>query len=160
MKVIALERGYYGGKIQDPPEAGGEPFEIQKESHLGKWMQPQGWTPSAATKPVATTSAGTSTNTGSQGGGADGGVPQPAFTVKHNGGGRYIVINAAGDKVGDFVGANKEEAQAEADRLIAGGEPYVKPDDTTSTNTGSQGGGADGGGSGGNPDDDDDGPDA
>ncbi|UMY63932.1 hypothetical protein [Pseudomonas sp. LS.1a] len=149
MKVIALERGYYGGKIQDPPEAGGEPFEIQKEGHLGKWMQPQGWTPSAATKPVA------GTNTGSQGGGA----PQPAFTVKHNGGGRYIVINAAGEKIGDFVGANKEEAQAEADRLIAGGEPYVKPDDTTNANTGSQGGGADGGG-GGNPDDDDDGPDA
>lgn len=147
MKVIALERGYYGGKIQDPPEAGGEPFEIQKECHLGKWMQPQGWTPSGTTKPVA------GTNTGSQGGG----VPQPAFTVKHNGGGRYIVINAAGDKVGDFVGANKEEAQAEADRLIAGGEPYVKPDDAA--NTGSQGGGADGD-SGGNLDDDDNGPDA
>lgn len=148
MLVIALERGYYGGKIQDPPEAGGQPFNILKEEHLGKWMQPQGWTPSSATKPAA------GTNTGSQGGGA----PQPAFTVKHNGGVRWIVIDASGKKVGDFVGANKEEAHAEADRLIAGGEPYVKPDDTT--NTGSQGGGADGGDSGGNPDDDDDGPDA
>ena len=143
MKVIALERGYYGGKIQDPPEAGGQPFDIQSESHLGKWMQPQGWTPSVATKPVA------GTNTGSQGGGA----PQPSFTVKHNGGGRYIVIDLAGDKVGDFVGV-KEEAQAEADRLIAGGEPYVKQDDT-----GSQGGGADGA-DGGNPEEDDEGPDA
>ncbi|WP_442108179.1 hypothetical protein [Pseudomonas sp. NUPR-001] len=150
MKVIALERGYYGGKIQDPPEAGGQPFDIQSESHLGKWMQPQGWTPSSSTKPVA------GTNTGGQGGGG----PQPAFTVKHNGGGRHIVIDASGKKVGDFVGANKEEAQAEADRLIAGGEPYVKPVDTTSTNTGGQGGGADGGDSGGNSDDDDDGPDA
>lgn len=145
MKVIALERGYYGGKIQDPPEAGGQPFDIQNESHLGKWMQPQGWKPSgkaqAATSPATTT--------GSQGGGA----PQPAFTVKHNGGGRYIVVDLAGDKVGDFVGV-KEEAQAEADRLIAGGEPYVKPDDT-----GSQGGGADGA-DGGNPEEDDEGPDA
>ncbi|MCI1025041.1 hypothetical protein HWD96_22710 [Pseudomonas putida] len=149
MKVIALERGYYGGKIQDPPEAGGEPFEIQKESHLGKWMQPQGWTPSAAVKPVA------GTNTGSQGSGA----PQPAFTIKHNGGGRHIVIDASGKKVGDFVGANKEEAQAEADRLIAGGEPYLKPDDNTGTNTGSQGSGAPGD-DGGNPADDDEGPDA
>ncbi|MDH0042454.1 hypothetical protein [Pseudomonas juntendi] len=148
MKVIALERGYYGGKIQDPPESGGQPFDIQKESHLGKWMQPQGWTPSAATKSVA----GSHTGSGSQGGGA----PQPAFTAKHNGGARWIVVDAGGKKVGDFVGASKEEAQAEADRLIAGGEPYVKPVDPP---TGSQGGGAadDGGVT---PDDDDDGPDA
>ncbi|WP_338799550.1 hypothetical protein V9K81_08820 [Pseudomonas monteilii] len=150
MLVIALERGFYGGKIQEPPEAGGEPFHILNENHLGKWMQPQGWKPSgkaqAATSPATTT--------GSQGGGA----PQPAFTAKHNGGGRYIVINAAGEKVGDFVGANKEEAQAEADRLIAGGEPYVKPAD--STTTGSQGGGADAGGDGSADDDYDEGPDA
>ncbi|WP_225786066.1 hypothetical protein [Pseudomonas sp. Marseille-P9655] len=158
MKVIALERGYYGGKIQDPPEAGGQPFDIQSESHLGKWMEPQGWTPSAAAKPVAITSAGTSTTAGSQGGGAQ----QPAFTVKHNGGGRHIVIDASGKKVGDFVGANKEEAQAEADRLIAGGEPYVKPEGTTSTttSTGSQDGGAGAAGNGNAADDDDDGPDA
>ncbi|ABY97656.1 hypothetical protein HMH05_25930 [Pseudomonas sp. SbB1] len=143
--VIAKERGFYGGKIQEP----GDPFIITEEKHLGTWMEPQGWTPSASAKPVA------STNTGSQGGGA----PQPAFTVKHNGGGRHIVIDASGKKVGDFVGANKEEAQAEADRLIAGGDPYVKPDDTTSTNTGSQGGGAPGA-DGENPDDDDEGPDA
>ena len=58
MKVIALERGYYGGKIQDPPEAGGQPFDIQSESHLGKWMEPQGWTPSRVTKPDSTTSNG------------------------------------------------------------------------------------------------------
>lgn len=150
MKVIALERGYYGGKIQDPPEAGGQPFDILNENHLGKWMQPQGWKPSGKTQ--ASTSPAT---TGGQGGGA----PQPAFTAKHNGGGRYIVINAAGEKVGDFVGANKEEAQAEADRLISGGQPYVKPDDTTGGATGGQGGGAPDD-DGGNPDDDDDGPDA
>jgi len=54
-----------------------------------------------------------------------------AFTPKHHGGGRWIVVNAAGEKVGDFIGASKEEAQAEADRLIAGGEPLVKPTDTT-----------------------------
>ncbi|MBT9234294.1 hypothetical protein KKQ11_00460 [Pseudomonas sp. MG-2] len=150
MLVIALERGFYGGKIQEPPEAGGEPFHILNESHLGKWMQPQGWKPlgkgQAAISPATT---------GSQGGGA----PQPAFTVKHNGGGRYIVVDLAGDKVGDFVGL-KEEAQAEADRLIAGGQPYVKPDDTTSATTGSQGGGADVGGGASADDDDDEGPDA
>ncbi|GLO24248.1 hypothetical protein [Pseudomonas putida] len=54
-----------------------------------------------------------------------------AFAPKHNGGGRWVVVDAAGEKVGDFIGASKEEAQAEADRLIAGGEPLVKPADTT-----------------------------
>lgn len=122
MLVIALERGYYGGKIQEPPEAGGEPFHIISESHLGKWMQPQGWKPSVATKPETTTS---------QGGG-------DSYTAKHNGGGRWIVVGADGEKVGDFVGHSKEEAQAEADRLTAGGAPFVKADDTTS-----QGGGDD-----------------
>lgn len=150
MKVIALERGYYGGKIQEPPEAGGQPFDILNESHLGKWMQPEGWKPSGKGQ----TSTSPATTTGSQGGGA----PQPAFTIKHNGGGRHIVIDASGKKVGDFVGANKEEAQAEADRLIAGGQPYVKPDDSAGGATGSQGGGAPD--DGGNPDDDDEGPDA
>ncbi len=47
------------------------------------------------------------------------GSATPAFTAKHNGGGRWVVVDAAGDKVGDFIGASKEEAQAEADRLIA-----------------------------------------
>lgn len=48
----------------------------------------------------------------------------PVFTAKHNGGGRYIVIDAQGDKVGDFVG-DKTSAEAEAERMNAGGEPYV-----------------------------------
>lgn len=48
----------------------------------------------------------------------------PVFTAKHNGGGRYIVIDAQGDKVGDFTG-DKSSAEAEAERLAAGGEPYV-----------------------------------
>ncbi|TXG95606.1 MAG: hypothetical protein E6R08_11300 [Nevskiaceae bacterium] len=55
-----------------------------------------------------------------------------AFTAKHNGGGRWVVVDAGGEKVGDFIGASKEEAQAEADRLIAGGEPLVKPAEPTS----------------------------
>lgn len=133
MKVIAIERGYYGGKIQDPLDAGGEPFNLANEKHLGKWMQPQGWKPSSA-EPAA-------------GAGGQGGGIAPAYTAKHNGGGRWVVIDATGEKVGDFVGASKEEAQAEADRLIAGGAPYVRPEDTT-------------GGQGGGIADDDEGPDA
>ena len=55
----------------------------------------------------------------------------PAFTAKHNGGGRWIVYDANAPqvdgkdvKVGDFTGT-KDEALAEADRLTAGGEPLV-----------------------------------
>lgn len=118
MKVIALERGFYGGKIQEPAEAGGEPFHIINESHLGKWMEPMGWKPSTV-KPEPATA-----DTGEQGGGS-------AYTAKHNGGGRWVVVDtASGEKVGDFVGASKEEAQAEVLRLNAGGFPFVKPSDT------------------------------
>ncbi|WP_136474547.1 hypothetical protein [Pseudomonas sp. DG56-2] len=146
MKVIALERGYYGGKIQDPPEAGGQPFDIQSESHLGKWMQPQGWKPSGKAQ------ASTTTGTGSQA------KQSLGYAGKFNGGTRWRVIDAKGEWFSDFIGASKEEAQAEADRLNAGGEPYVKPEETT-TGTGSQDGGA--GEDGDNTDDDDDdGPDA
>ncbi|MEQ6331522.1 hypothetical protein VLF92_24775 [Pseudomonas chengduensis] len=40
-----------------------------------------------------------------------------AFIAYHISGGRYGVKNAAGERVGEFIGS-KEEAQAEADRLI------------------------------------------
>lgn len=144
MKVIALERGYYGGKIQDPPEAGGQPFDILSEAHLGKWMQPQGWKPSGKAQ------ASTTTSTGSQA------KQSLGYAAKFNGGTRWRVIDAKGDWFSDFIGSSKEEAQAEADRLNAGGEPYVKPEETT-TSTGSQDGGT---GDDGSDDDDDDGPDA
>lgn len=55
----------------------------------------------------------------------------PDFTAKHNGGGRWIVIDANAPqvdgknvKIGDFVGT-KDEALAEATRLFEGGEPLV-----------------------------------
>ncbi len=40
-----------------------------------------------------------------------------AFVAYHISGGRYGVKNATGERVGEFIGS-KEEAQAEADRLI------------------------------------------
>lgn len=45
----------------------------------------------------------------------------PEFSAKHNGGGRYIIIGKSGDRVGEFTGT-KDEAEAEAARLNAGGE--------------------------------------
>lgn len=77
-------------------------------------------TPGEALTPAANDAAATTTDTTD-----DPAKPAaPAFTVKHNGGGRYIVIDAQGDKVGDFTG-DKPSAEAEAERLIAGGEPYT-----------------------------------
>ncbi|NWC74285.1 hypothetical protein HX823_09365 [Pseudomonas sp. P7759] len=55
----------------------------------------------------------------------------PDFTAKHNGGGRWVVIDANAPqvdgkdvKIGDFTGT-KDEALAEAVRLSEGGEPLV-----------------------------------
>lgn len=129
-----LERSFINGRLYEP----GAVIDLEIDSP-GSNLKP-------LSLPQMTRHAAA---TGSQGGGA----PQPAFTTKHNGGGRHIVIDADGKKVGDFVGASKEKAQAEADRLTAGGEPYVKPDPATSNG----GAAVDDGG---NPDDDDDGPDA
>lgn len=48
--------------------------------------------------------------------------PVAAFKAKHKGGGKWIVVDAEGNQVGEFAG-NQEEAKAEAERLTAGGEP-------------------------------------
>ncbi|WP_236236563.1 hypothetical protein [Pseudomonas faucium] len=48
--------------------------------------------------------------------------PVATFKAKHKGAGKYVVVDAEGNQVGDFSGS-QEEATAEAERLIAGGEP-------------------------------------
>lgn len=60
---------------------------------------------------------------------------QPAryFVAYHLGGGRYGVKGSSDERVGDFTGT-KEEAEAEAARLIAGGQPS-SPDSTDSPGT-------------------------
>lgn len=58
---------------------------------------------------------------------------EPEYTAKHNGGGRWRIWAATTDDwFSDFVVAGegaKDLAQAEADRLNAGGEPFTKPAD-------------------------------
>lgn len=57
-------------------------------------------------------------------GGAPAGNPNtdgPEYSSKHNGGGRFIIVNKAGERVGEFTGA-REDAEAESARLNAGGE--------------------------------------
>lgn len=57
-------------------------------------------------------------------------APKPAlFAAKHNGGGRWKIWSTANDDwFSDFLSAGdgaKAQAEAEADRLNAGGEPLV-----------------------------------
>lgn len=58
----------------------------------------------------------------------------PVYSAKHNGGGRWKIWSATTDDwFSDFVASGegaKDAAQAEADRLNAGGEPFVKPAET------------------------------
>ena len=50
---------------------------------------------------------------------------QSDFSVKHKGGGRWGVVDADGEWVGDFIGT-EDEAKAESERLQEGGEPFVE----------------------------------
>ena len=57
----------------------------------------------------------------------------PEYTAKHNGGGRWRIYSTSQDDwYSNFAVAGegaKDLAQAEADRLNAGGDPFTKPDD-------------------------------
>lgn len=84
-------------------------------------------------EPLATAApAADTTATDAQSDGAAFPLGAPAFSAKHNGSGRwkiwYAPTEAQADWFGDFVvfgkGA-KALAEAEAERLNAGGEPYV-----------------------------------
>lgn len=68
----------------------GDEFVIKSEEDLGLWMEP----------------VGDSGDSGSTAG----------HKAKHNGGGRFIVVDSNDQRVGEFSGS-KEEAEAEAKRL-------------------------------------------
>lgn len=112
-----LERSFINGRLYEP----GERVTLEIDS------------PGGNLKLLAEAAATVNASTGAQGAG------KAAFSAKHNGGGRFIIIDASGDKVGEFTGS-KEEAEAEAARLLVGGQ--IAPA------TGAQGAG-DGSGAGG-----------
>ncbi|MFY1029138.1 hypothetical protein [Pseudomonas asiatica] len=83
-------------------------------------------TPGEPLAPAATEQTSTTSTTSTE-------AKEPEYTAKHNGGGRWRIWAATTDDwFSDFVvtgdGA-KDLAQAEADRLNAGGEPFTKPAD-------------------------------
>ena len=96
---VVLERSFINGRLCEP----GERVTLEIDS------------PGGNLKLLGVVPATVNASTGPQGAG------KPAFSAKHNGGGRYIIVDAGGDKVGDFTG-NKDEAEAEAARLLAGGQ--------------------------------------
>lgn len=105
MEVTAKQRGYYGGGIKEA----GETFSIEKKEHLGSWMQP-----GVELKKLINAARNTA-STNDQ-------TLQSGFASARTGGGKFLVKDAAGNVAGSFVGT-KAEADAEADRLNAGGEP-------------------------------------
>lgn len=60
-------------------------------------------------------------------------APEPEYSAKHNGGGRYRIWSLSSDDwFSDFVVTGddaKAKAEVEAERLNAGGEPYIKPEE-------------------------------
>ncbi|MGP5331944.1 hypothetical protein [Pseudomonas helleri] len=118
-----LERSFINGRLYEP----GERVTLEIDS------------PGGNLKLLAAAAATVNASTGPQGAG------KAAFSAKHNGGGRFIIIDASGDKVGEFTGS-KEEAEAEAARLLAGGQiaPTTAPqgagDGSGAGNAGGEGG--------------------
>ncbi|WP_448675862.1 hypothetical protein MOQ67_05350 [Pseudomonas sp. LY-1] len=94
-----LERSFINGQLYEP----GEVLVLEIDSPGGNLKQ-LGGAPSAG-KP---------------------GADAAEYTSKHNGGGRFIILDKSGDRVGEFTGS-KDEAEAEAARLNAGGEVAGKP---------------------------------
>lgn len=114
MQVRATQRGFYGSLREV-----GDEFELfePETDYAESWMTPvDGEAPKAAAQAEEPAEA-----------------EAPRYTINHVGGGNYEVLDNAvpvgsdGIRVGDLYrlkdGEAKERAQAEADRLNAGGEP-------------------------------------
>lgn len=94
MEVTAKDRGFYGGGIKSV----GDTFMLTDKKHFSdQWM-------------VKGTEAP-----------AKEAVKYTGYVAARGAAGKFVVKDAAGQMVGTFTG-NKAEAEAEADRLNAGGE--------------------------------------
>ncbi|NNA30638.1 hypothetical protein [Pseudomonas lundensis] len=93
MQVTAKQRGYYGGGIKEV----GETFAIDKQEHLGSWMQPG----KELAKHIEQKYTG--------------------YMAARGAAGKYLVKDAAGQVVGAFTGS-KAEMEVVAANLNAGGE--------------------------------------
>lgn len=94
-----LERSFINGRLYEP----GETVVLEIDSP-GSNLKIVGAAKASAPAPAGKTS-----------------VDLSEFSAKHNGGGRFVIVSKGGDRVGEFTGT-KDEAEAEAVRLNAGGE--------------------------------------
>ena len=94
MQVTAKERGFYGGSIKDP----GDTFLLIDKKHFSEQWMVKGTEAPAKEVPKYT-----------------------GYVAARGAAGKFVVKDAAGQMVGSFTGT-KAEAEAEADRLNAGGE--------------------------------------
>ncbi|PAW51033.1 hypothetical protein CKQ80_09560 [Pseudomonas moraviensis] len=94
MQVTAKERGFYGGSIKDP----GDTFQLTDKKHFSNQWMVKGTEAPAKEVPKYT-----------------------GYVAARGAAGKFVVKDAAGQMVGSFTGT-KAEAEAEADRLNAGGE--------------------------------------
>ena len=95
-------------------------------------VQTPGEQPAAVTESVTADPTNDQTEDQAKQGDSGFALGGPAFSAKHNGGGRWKIwfapTEGAADWFGDFVATGKgakELAEAEAERLNAGGEPGV-----------------------------------
>lgn len=94
MQVTAKERGFYGGGIK----VAGDTFVLTDKKHFSdQWMVKGTEAPAKEVQKYT------------------------GYVAARGAAGKFVVKDAAGQMVGTFTG-NKAEAEAEADRLNAGGE--------------------------------------
>jgi hypothetical protein len=126
--VTAKTRGFYGHLRE-----AGEVFDIPDDEEPGEWMLLPGQEKSRGAKKVTAKPEMAPKDVPLAS--APFNVPEQVYKVKHNGGGNFIVIDAAGAQVGEIFPLNKADnleaktkAQAEADRLnAAAASPTISP---------------------------------
>jgi len=94
MQVTAKDRGFYGGGIK----VAGDTFQLTDKKHFSDQWMVKGTEAPAKEAPKYT-----------------------GYVAARGAAGKFVVKDAAGQMVGTFTG-NKVEAEAEAERLNAGGE--------------------------------------
>lgn len=94
MQVTATDRGYYGGGIKEP----GDTFTLDDENHFSESWMVEGTEAKPRNRPKYT-----------------------GYVAARGAAGKFVVKDAAGQMVGNFIGS-KAEAESEAARLNDGGE--------------------------------------
>lgn len=123
-RVLAKKQGFHG-HLREP----GDVFDIADDEELGEWMVEVDKQGNPVTKKGMTLAEKDQLVKGAPPASAPFVPKDLGFKAKHKSHGNFIVVDANGDQVGrDYLKDEKDnakaksDAQAEADRLNAGGE--------------------------------------